>query len=54
MAHRAVDLDTPAWSEWIGVDPSDTFTPSKGKDWVWQEKQVRALLAGHHQGTLFP
>lgn len=51
--HRAVDLDTPEWSEWIDVDPSDTFTPRKGKDWVWQENQVRALLAGHNQGTLF-
>jgi len=51
--HRAVDLDTPEWSEWIDVDPSDTLTPRKGKDWVWQENQVRALLAGHNQGTLF-
>ncbi len=51
--HQAVDLDTPQWSEWIDVDPSDTFTPGKGKDWVWQESRVRALLAGHNQGTLF-
>lgn len=51
--HRAVDLDTPEWSEWIDVDPSDALTPKKGKDWVWQESQVRALLAGHSQGTLF-
>ncbi|MDQ8732031.1 AAA family ATPase [Bradyrhizobium sp. LHD-71] len=51
--HRAVDLDTPEWSEWIDVDPSDPLTPEKGKDWVWREEQVRALLSSHDQGTLF-
>jgi shikimate kinase len=51
--HRAVDLDTPEWSEWVDVDLSDTLTPGKGKDWVWQENQVRALLAEHNHGTLF-
>lgn len=51
--HRAVDLDTPEWSEWIDVDASDALTPTKGKDWVWREDRVRALLAGHNQGTLF-
>lgn len=52
-AHRAIDLDTSEWSEWIDVDPTDTLTPRKGKAWVWQEDKVRALLAGHNQGTLF-
>jgi broad-specificity NMP kinase len=51
--HRAIDLDTLEWSEWIDVDPTDTLTPRKGKDWIWQEDKVRALLAGHNQGTLF-
>lgn len=51
--HRAVDLDTPEWSEWIDVAASDALTPTKGKDWVWREDRVRALLAGHNQGTLF-
>jgi shikimate kinase len=51
--HRAVDLDTPEWSEWVDVEPSDTLTPGEGKDWVWREDRVRALLSGHSEGTLF-
>lgn len=51
--HRAVDLDTPEWSQWIDADSSDTLTPQEGKDWVWREDRVRALLAGHDRGTLF-
>ena len=51
--HRAVDLDTPDWSEWIDIGPLDALTPRRGKDWVWQEDKVRALLAEHHQGRLF-
>ena len=51
--HRAVDLDTPEWSEWIDVDSTDSLTPERGKDWAWREDKVRALLAGHDHGTLF-
>jgi shikimate kinase len=51
--HRAVDLDTSEWSEWVDVDPSDTLTPAEGKDWVWREDRVRALLSAHDQGLLF-
>jgi shikimate kinase len=51
--HRAVDLDTPDWSHWIDADPSDGLTPERGKDWVWQEDHVRALLSEHREGTLF-
>ena len=51
--HRAVDLDTPEWSEWVDVDPSDTLTPGAGKDWVWRVDRVRALLSEHREGTLF-
>jgi hypothetical protein len=48
-----VDLDTREWSEWIDAQSADTLTPEPGKDWVWREDKVRALLAGHNQGTLF-
>jgi shikimate kinase len=51
--YRAHDLDTPEWSQWIDADPSDTLTPSDGKDWVWREDRVRALLSRPHDGTLF-
>jgi shikimate kinase len=51
--YQAHDLDTPEWSEWIDADPSDALTPSHGKDWVWREDRVRALLSASGDGTLF-
>jgi shikimate kinase len=51
--HHAYDLDTPEWSEWIDTDPSDGLTPAQGKDWVWREDRVRALLSRSEDGTLF-
>lgn len=51
--YRACDLDTPEWSEWIAADPLDALTPGDGKDWVWQEDKVRALLSTPGDGTLF-
>jgi shikimate kinase len=51
--YQAHDLDTPEWSEWIDADPSDVLTPAQGKDWVWREDRVRALLSQPEDGTLF-
>jgi shikimate kinase len=51
--YPAHDLDTPEWSEWIEAAPSDGLTPVQGKDWVWREDRVRALLSGPGEGTLF-
>lgn len=51
--YRAHDLDTPDWSEWVDADPSDALTPADGKDWVWREDRVRALLSEPSGGTLF-
>lgn len=51
--YEAYDLDTPEWSEWIDADPSDALTPTQGKDWVWREDRVRALLSKPEDGTLF-
>jgi shikimate kinase len=51
--YQAHDLDTPDWSEWIDTDPSDVLTPAPGKDWVWREDRVRALLSQPKDGTLF-
>lgn len=50
---RAFDLDTPEWSHWVDTDPSDPFTPAKGKDWIWREDRVRALLSEPTEGSLF-
>lgn len=51
--HRAVDLDTPEWSEWVDAAPTDTLTPAEGKDWVWREDRVRTLLLEQDQAPLF-
>ena len=34
-------------------DPSDPFTPVQGKDWIWQEDRVRALLSEPAEDSLF-
>jgi dephospho-CoA kinase len=49
----AQDLDTPEWSAWVDVDPSDALTPIQGKDWVWRQDRVRALLSKPIDGPLF-
>lgn len=41
----AIDLDTPQWSHWVESDPADALTPGEGRDWVWREDRVAALLA---------
>ena len=51
--YQAHDLDTPEWSEWIDADPSDGLTPTQGKDWIWQESRVLALLSASGDGKLF-
>lgn len=55
--YQAHDLDAPDWSTWIDADPSDRLTPARGKDWVWREDRVRALLSqpddGSENETLF-
>ncbi|TSD85376.1 AAA family ATPase [Mycobacterium sp. KBS0706] len=51
--HDACDLDTPEWSEWVDADPADALTPAEGKDWVWREDRVRALLAAPRDRPLF-
>jgi len=51
--YRALDLDTQEWSHWVDSDPSDPFTPAAGKDWIWREDRVRALLSEVTEGSLF-
>lgn len=51
---RAVDLDAPAWSEWVDTPdaaPGETVEP--GRDWVWREQRVRELLTAAPGGDLF-
>ncbi len=49
---RAVDLDHPAWSEWVDTpDAAPGETAAPGRDWVWREDRVRELL-GADEGDL--
>ena len=49
----AIDLDMPDWSHWVDAAPADGLTPAEGKDWIWQEDRVRALLSAPQDGLLF-
>lgn len=58
--HRAVDLDTHDWSEWVSVagdDPqgtsADAGTIWQNQDWVWREDRVESLLAADDANVLF-
>ncbi|KGM35094.1 AAA family ATPase [Inquilinus limosus] len=51
--HDTRDLDTPEWSEWVDAAPGDDLTPGEGKDWVWREDRLDALLAAPRDRTLF-
>jgi broad-specificity NMP kinase len=51
--YAAVDLDSPEWSHWVDASPADQYTPLQGKDWVWREDRVRALLSEWTNGVLF-
>jgi shikimate kinase len=51
--HDTGDLDTPEWSEWVDAAPGDDLTPAEGRDWVWREDRLRALLATPRDRTLF-
>ncbi|MFI6831981.1 AAA family ATPase [Kribbella sp. NPDC050241] len=53
LGHRAVDLDSPEWSEWVDSPDGSGPTPSQpGKDWQWREDRVRELLADDCDGVL--
>lgn len=48
QGHRAVDLDSDEFSEWVEVVRGSSLPGSPvepDRDWVWREDRVRALLA---------
>ena len=40
-------------SHWVVADPDDALTPSRGRDWIWQEDRVRELLSASREDYLF-
>ena len=56
QGHRAVDLDSEAYSHWVdAADWADApGTPVEpGRDWVWREDRVLDLLADERGEVLF-
>ena len=51
LGHRAIDLDSDDWSEWVESATGGPSPSEPGKDWVWQVDRVRELLAS--DGDLF-
>lgn len=45
--YKAVDLDSPEWSEYGYADQESDL------DWLWREDRVEDLLTSHAAGTLF-
>ncbi len=54
--YKAVDADSPAYSEWVEVigDTSALGSPEWGaRDWVWREDRIRELLSTEDADLLF-
>ncbi|MGH2443521.1 MAG: AAA family ATPase [Chloroflexota bacterium] len=59
LGYRAIDLDTPEWSEWVRSD-GDELDPQahrdsiwSNRDWVWREGRVHRLLSTEDAEILF-
>ena len=51
--YKAVDADSDAYSEWVATSTDDTETVEPGRDWVWREDRIQALLAAEDADVLF-
>lgn len=54
--YHAVDADSDDYSEWVAVSPDDDTPGSPveaGRDWVWREDRIQALLATDAANILF-
>lgn len=53
LGFRAVDLDSPEYSEWVDSVDGGPSPLEPGKDWLWRKDEVRTLLAEDGDGVLF-
>ena len=53
QGHRAVDLDSPAYSELVPAPPGEITGVGGGMDWVWNAEKVAALLDADSAEPLF-
>jgi shikimate kinase len=54
--YKAVDADCDAFSEWVACPGNTDALPSPvevGRDWVWREDRVQALLSTEDADVLF-
>jgi dephospho-CoA kinase len=51
--HKAVDADEPRFSELVSVPDDELTGLGPGKDWVWREDRIQALLATQDADVLF-
>jgi shikimate kinase len=54
LGYRAIDADTPEWSEWAPMPAPGAFPGLAPElDWVWREDRLRQLLADSSAEPLF-
>ncbi len=54
LGYRAIDADTPEWSEWAPMPAPGAFPGLAPElDWVWREDRLRHLLADSRAEPLF-
>lgn len=54
QGYKAVDVDDPAWSEWVrSADGKGPSPLHPGMDWVWRENRIQSLLATEDVDVLF-
>jgi shikimate kinase len=58
LGYKAVDVDAGEWSEWVEVeflgDPTSGESPVEpGRDWIWREDRIQALLSTEDADVLF-
>ncbi len=51
--HDAVDVDSPAWSEWKAVATEGQQETEAQPEWVWREEKIAALLEQERSAPLF-
>jgi shikimate kinase len=54
--YKSIDLDSDAFSIWVNVEPDPDDPDNEvqpGKDWVWDERRVHALLDTRDAQYLF-
>lgn len=54
--YQAADLDDAPYSIWADAEPDPDYPDNEvapGKDWVWDETRVAALLSDHADQLLF-